>query len=90
MQKTKQTLLEGKRSGIIKSFQLDDVNGEIFATAYYNGGEVNMCTYEGKHVVYDPINGKTAVYGKYDTIGKAVHSMLRGSWKCGRRTKVLI
>lgn len=88
MQSVKLALLQGKRNGIIKSFCVDKVCGEIFATAYYKDGEVNMFKHEGKYAVYEPLNGKTAIYGTYDTIGKAVQSMLKGTFKC-RKAKLV-
>lgn len=82
MQRVKLALMTGKRNGTIKSFCVDKIKGEIFATAYYEDGEVNMFKHDGKYAVYEPLKGKTAVYGTYDTIGKAVQSMLKGTYKC--------
>lgn len=89
MQNTKNILANGKREGIIKSYRVDRINGEIFATAYYKDGEVNMFKHDGKYAVYEPVKDKTAVYGTYDTIGKAVHSMLKGTFSC-RKAMMLI
>lgn len=88
MQRVKLALLTGKRNGIIKSFCVDKVGKEIFATAYYEDGEVNMYRHDGKYAVYEPLKGQTAVYGTYDTIGKAVQSMLKGTFKC-RKAKLV-
>lgn len=58
MDKVKLALMTGKRNGIIKSFSIDKVNEDIFATAYYPEGEVNMYRDGLKYAVYEPVTAR--------------------------------
>lgn len=89
LEKTKLVLKQGHRNGIIKSYAVDKVPHGIFATAYYEDGEVNMASIAKKFVVYEFVGGKTAIYGEYDTHGKAASAMLKGTFKRRKAKKVI-
>lgn len=91
MENTKLALNTAKRNGVIKSYRVDKIPSGIFATAFYNDGEINLASMDGKYVVYEFLgNGKTAVYAKYDAKGKAISSLLKGTWAKGRRAKNVV
>lgn len=86
-------LFDAAKRGIIASYLIGGLGAsQELATVYYrNGGEVYL--YQDidtkKFVVYEyytDADGKQrcVTYGKYDTCGKAIGSMLRGCREQGR------